>query len=215
MTITVPVKNREGKVVGDLELNPKIFGVPTKTHVIHEAVRAERANRRVAIAHTKTRGEVRGGGKKPWKQKGTGRARHGSSRSPIWIGGGITFGPRSDRNFSLKINKKTKKLACAMALSEKVRAGTLTVLDAFAADAFKTKVVAGMLKSVGLGNAKILLVLPGPDEKTRYSARNIPRVTVLNANNLSITTLLDNPNLLTTRDGIKAIEKIWSPSGTN
>lgn len=215
MSIKVPVKNIEGVTVGELALDPKIFGVAAKTHVLHEAALAERANRRVAIAHTKTRGEVRGGGKKPWKQKGTGRARHGSSRSPIWVGGGVTFGPRSNRNFSVKINKKTRRAAVTMALSEKVKAGTLTVLDAFALNEFKTKIVAKTLSSLGLAHKKTLLVIPGPDAKTRFSARNIPGVMVKNANNLSVVTLLDYPQLLTTKEGIGAIQSLWSHSGTN
>src|SRR3989339_449677 len=112
------VYNIEGKNVGTVELPARLFGVEVKPEVVHQVVVGKQSNKRQVLAHTKTRADVSGGGKKPWKQKGTGRARHGSSRSPIWIGGGVTFGPRKDRNFGVKINKKMARKALAMALSD-------------------------------------------------------------------------------------------------
>ena len=123
------VFRQTGEKIKELELNAKIFGVEVKESVVHQVIVAQMANSREAIAHTKLKSEVRGGGKKPWAQKGTGRARHGSSRSPIWVGGGVTFGPRNIRNFSQKINKKMKTKALFMCLSDKVANNLLTVLD--------------------------------------------------------------------------------------
>src|SRR6185503_8469352 len=125
----VPVYNQKAETVGEVDLNPKIFEVKPSLHLMAEAVRVQQANARKGLAHTKTRGEVSGGGKKPWKQKGTGRARVGSTRSPIWRHGGVTFGPRSNRNWELKINKKAKTKALFMSLSDKAKDGKLIVID--------------------------------------------------------------------------------------
>ncbi|OHA24566.1 MAG: 50S ribosomal protein L4 [Candidatus Taylorbacteria bacterium RIFCSPLOWO2_01_FULL_44_26] len=124
-----PIYNQQGKVTGKITLPESIFGVPWNADLVHEVVRLMNSNSRTAIAHTKTRGEVRGGGKKPWKQKGTGRARHGSSRSPIWVGGGVAHGPRSDKNFERKINKKARTKALLAILSRKFQDGEILFLD--------------------------------------------------------------------------------------
>src|SRR3989344_4577537 len=124
-----PIYNQQGKVTGKITLPESIFGVPWNADLVHEVVRLINSNSRTAIAHTKTRGEVRGGGKKPWKQKGTGRARHGSSRSPIWVGGGVAHGPRSDKNFERKINKKARTKALLAILSRKFQDGEILFLD--------------------------------------------------------------------------------------
>ena len=134
------IYNQKGEQVGEIELSDKIFGVKANEALVHQAVTAQMANERQVLAHTKDRSEVRGGGKKPWRQKGTGRARAGSSRSPIWIGGGVTFGPTKDRNFSQKINKKMKKQATFMALSDKVKSKNLAVLEKLEIAEFKTKI---------------------------------------------------------------------------
>jgi len=127
--ITTQVFDQTGKEIKKIGLNPSMFGVEVKESVVHQVMVAQMANFRVAIAHTKTRGEVRGGGKKPWKQKGTGRARHGSIRSPLWVGGGVTFGPRKERNFAQKVNKKMKRKALFMCLTDKVNDNLFFVLD--------------------------------------------------------------------------------------
>ena len=151
----IKVYNMEGKVVSEREMAPKPFDAKVNEGLVHLAAEAQMANSRVASAHTKTRGEVRGGGKKPWKQKGTGRARHGSIRSPIWVGGGITFGPRSDRNFSKKINRKTKKAALDMVLADKVRGEALIVLDSMIMEDGTTTLMAAMLKMKKIDVAKL------------------------------------------------------------
>lgn len=151
---SISIHNFEGKVVGTRELPAAVFGVPVKPGVIQQAVTAQQANSRVVLAHTKTRGEVRGGGRKPWKQKGTGRARHGSNRSPIWIGGGITFGPRSDRNFFLKINHKVRRRAMLMTLSAKVAEAGLVVVDDVKPVGKKSKQAAQLLVNLKLRPGK-------------------------------------------------------------
>jgi len=140
MALKIKVYNQEALDAGEMQLSPKVFGVKANSALVHQAVVTQMANERKVIAHTKTRNEVRGGGKKPWAQKGTGRARHGSSRSPIWKGGGVTFGPRNDRNFKMRINKKMKQSAMFMVLSDKVASNHLIILDKLAVSEFKTKV---------------------------------------------------------------------------
>lgn len=206
--LTVPLYNCDGKQIGDQAVSPAVFGVAVRPTVLHEAVVAQMANARHAIADTKTRGEVRGGGKKPWKQKGTGRARVGSIRSPLWVGGGITFGPSSARNFSQKINRKKKNLAIRMSLSEKAADGTLVVVDAFDVPEFKTKRVAALLAALPVKAKKRLIILPARDEKMLMSGRNIPGVRSVNAASLSVVDILEAGTLITTTAGITAIEKI-------
>src|SRR3989339_1594785 len=137
--MNLPIYNIEGHETGKISLNPKIFGVKTKSWILHQVIVAQQANSRVNVAHTKTRGEVRGGGKKPWKQKGTGRARHGSIRSPLWRGGGITFGPLNTRNFKIKVNKKAKKKALLMTLTSKAINQKIILLEKLEIDQAKTK----------------------------------------------------------------------------
>src|SRR3990167_5612152 len=144
------VYNQEGKEVGAMELPARLFGVELNPDLVHQVMVAQLANARQILAHTKTRGEVRGGGRKPWKQKHTGRARHGSIRSPIWVGGGIVFGPRKDRNYHQKINKKVAKKALLMALSDKVANDKLVLLDSFKLDQIKTKEALTILRNLQL-----------------------------------------------------------------
>ncbi|MDO8667620.1 MAG: 50S ribosomal protein L4 [bacterium] len=139
MSLKIKIYNQDAEAAGEMELSSKVFGVKVNEALVHQAVVTQMANERKVIAHTKTRSEVRGGGKKPWAQKGTGRARHGSSRSPIWKGGGVTFGPRNDRNFKMRINKKMKQGAMLMVLSDKLASDHLVVLDKFSITEFKTK----------------------------------------------------------------------------
>jgi large subunit ribosomal protein L4 len=144
----VDVYNQEGKTVGNAELSAKVFGLKPNRGLIEQAIVTTLANRRQVLAHTKTKGEVRGGGRKPWKQKGTGRARHGSIRSPQWKGGGVVFGPRKNRNFELKMNVAAKRKALLMSLSDKVANERLIVLDAMKFEGAKTKHFATMLKAL-------------------------------------------------------------------
>lgn len=146
--LTTQVYSQSGEKIKEVELNPAIFNVEAKESVVHQVAVAQMANSRTAIAHTKTRGEVRGGGAKPWRQKGTGRARAGSRRSPIWVGGGITFGPRKDRNFSQKVNKKMKTKALFMCLSDKVNNNLLILLDKLTVSDGKTKEMVAVLKDM-------------------------------------------------------------------
>ncbi|MDD5110424.1 MAG: 50S ribosomal protein L4 [Patescibacteria group bacterium] len=149
------VYNIEGKVVGERELPSEIFGQSMSSGILQQAVTAQAANARQVLAHTKTRGEVRGGGRKPWKQKGTGRARHGSIRSPIWIGGGITFGPRPDRNFHLKINRKVRRQALCISLSAKAQEEAILLVDDLKPLGAKTKLAATLLSSLKLRSKKL------------------------------------------------------------
>ena len=185
----IKVYNLEGKAVSERELAPSVFDVKVNEGLVHLAAESQRANARTASQHTKTRGEVRGGGKKPWKQKGTGRARHGSIRSPIWVGGGITFGPTSNRNWSRKINKKTKKAVMAMALTDKVKGEGLVAVEALAIEDGKTKKMAAVLSKLPV-KRNVLIVLPQSDKMTIRSSRNLQRVKTVSAGDVSLLDLL-------------------------
>lgn len=205
---SVKVYSLEGKAVGTKTLPDEIFGLPVRPEVVQQAVLAQRANARQPIAHTKTRAEVRGGGKKPWRQKGTGRARHGSIRSPLWKGGGVTFGPRNTRNFSLKLNKKVRRQALFMALSDKVAADQLVLLESLQLPAIKTKVMATLLKKLPVG-ASILLVLPGKDESVVKSSRNISGLTPIRGDSLNVIDVLRHQSLLMPTSAIETIVKTF------
>lgn len=207
------VYNQKGEVVGDVELNSKIFEVKPNKHLLAEAVRIQLSNSRQGTAHTKTRGEVAGGGKKPWKQKGTGRARAGSIRSPIWRHGGVTFGPRSNRNWELKINKKAKTQALFMSLSDKASDKQFIVIDQMVMDQPKTKEfvkmfagLQGTLKSIG---KKQLLVTPKKDDKISRSSRNIKSVKLVSANSLNLVDVLTADTILVLKDSLKVIESTY------
>lgn len=204
----VKIYNQSGETVGEEELDPAIFGVKAKDALIHQVVVALQNNARQVLAHTKGRGEVRGGGKKPWQQKGTGRARAGSSRSPIWKGGGVTFGPTKDRNFKQKINKKMKHGVLLMCLSDKAANDQLVVLDKLELAEIKTKKLNEILKKLPLAN-KILLVTAGPDEKLARAGRNLPHLELTRADNLNILDILRAKSLLTTQAGLAAITKFY------
>ncbi len=207
MSLTVHIYNTEGAVVGEQQLDPKVFGVKPNKALIHEVVVAQQSSARDSIAHTKTRGEVRGGGKKPWKQKHTGRARHGSTRSPLWVGGGITFGPRNTRVWSKKVNKKAKRAALRMVLSAKVAEGKLLVIDAWELADYKTKAAATRLKKLPSADHKTLLTLPVIPEKTWKSVANLPKVEVARTDSLNVVDLLRYPFVVTTTDGVAHLTK--------
>lgn len=196
--------NQEGQSIGTVQLPDAIFTVPMNADVVASVIRAQEANARAPIAHTKGRGDVRGGGRKPWRQKGTGRARHASIRSPIWKGGGVAFGPTKERNFAQKINKKVARKALAIALSSKVRDGELIVLEQFQLAAPKTKEAAGVLKNFKL-RGSVLVVTSAKDRTLEQATRNIPRTSVSTAANLNVRDVIASRHILLIRDAISNI----------
>lgn len=220
MAINVNIYNQNAEIVGDKKLANKVFGVKANHDLVHQAMVAQMSNERQVLAHTKDRSEVSGGGKKPWKQKGTGRARAGSSRSPIWIGGGVTFGPRSDRNFKKDINKKMKQKALFMVLSDKIENKKVVVLDKIEMSEFKTKAFSAVLKNfegkvliAKEGESKkrsLLLINDAKDEKVKYSGRNLAGVKVINLSNVNILDLLKYRDLIITAAAIEKMEKQYA-----
>lgn len=211
----IKVYNQSAETVKDLELSAKIFGVKPSNELLHQAVVASQANARQVLAHTKDRSEVSGGGKKPWKQKGTGRARVGSSRSPLWIGGGVTFGPTKNRNFKQKINQKMKQKAMFMALSDKVASQALVVLDNLEFKEYKTKQfnqILNALEKKVLNNDRrdILIINDLKNEKAQYSGRNLVGVKIINLENINLLDILNYKNLLLTEAGIKVLSDRYS-----
>lgn len=209
--MTIPIYNQNAEKTGELEVNPAIFDVKVKPWIIQETIVAQNANARAPVAHTKDRSEVRGGGKKPWKQKGTGRARHGSIRSPLWKGGGVTFGPRNAKNFAKKINKKVKQQALRMALTERARDKTITVLENMSAlmNKGKTKHLATLLKRFDIQNKHVLISLEKGDEQIIRAIRNLPAIKLIAPNSLNVRDVLLGDAILTTVEGIRAIEKTY------
>lgn len=202
----VALYNTNGDQVGDIELNDSVFGVAVNQAVLHDAVVAYQANQRQGTHDTKTRAEVSGGGRKPWRQKGTGRARHGSSRSPIWRGGGIVFGPHP-RDYSIKLPKKVRRLAMRSALSSKVESGNILVLDSLSLDQPKTKDMVRILENLKVAN-KALVVIAGKDSNVVKSARNIPGVKSTAASLLNVYDLLAHQTLVITRDAVSRVEEV-------
>ena len=214
MSIKVKVYNQSAAPVKDLDLSAKVFGLKANADLLHQAVITQQANERQVLAHTKDRSEVKGGGKKPWKQKGTGRARVGSSRSPLWIGGGVTFGPTKDRNFSKKLNKKMKQRAVMMALSDKIAQSSLVVIDTLKMAEFKTKQFNEMVKAFEkevLPARRSLLIINGEkDQKAFYSGRNLKGVNIINPENINIVDLLSSRQVMINEESLKALEAQYS-----
>ncbi|MDP2692533.1 MAG: 50S ribosomal protein L4 [bacterium] len=198
--------NTEGKKSGSIDLSDDVFGFKSKMAVIHQVYLALMANAREPWADTKDKSEIRGGGKKPWKQKGTGRARHGSIRSPIWRGGGITFGPLSIRSYKQKINKKTKKTAVKMCLSDKVTESKFIVVDSLPTDGKTRAIVALRAALPGLGKTTLLLASK-KDEALMRATNNIQRLDLQTASNLNVIDLLHHQYIVTTPEGVKELEK--------
>ncbi len=204
----VNVYNQEGKVTGSVELNPKFFDVKVNPSLVHEAIIAQQANARHPIASTKTRGKVSGGGKKPWRQKGTGRARQGSIRSPQWVGGGITFGPSSERNFGVKINRKVKQKALFMALSDKAAHEGLLVLEAFQPKESKTKFAAELFKALPT-KRRVLAVIPKSDPTLLRMVRNLQNVKLVTVNALNVVDVVNMPTIVFWKDTVPAFETLY------
>jgi large subunit ribosomal protein L4 len=200
---TVDIFNIQKEKVGELDLNDEIFGVEVKGHLLHEVVTWQLACRRAGTACTKTRGEVRGGGRKPWRQKGTGRARVGSSRNPVWRGGGTIFGPRP-RSYAYSVPKKVRRLALKMALSSKLADGQLVVLDSYPDAAPKTKDFVKVLQAFDLNKA--LFVTPGGNRGLELSARNVPGVQVMLPDGLNVYDILKYEHLVLFSPALEAIE---------
>lgn len=200
----VAVYNTRGEQVGEIELKDEVFGQPVNEAVMHEVVVMQLANRRRGTHDTLVRGEVRGGGRKPWRQKGTGRARHGSIRSPIWRGGGTVFGPHP-RDYGYSVPKKVRRLALKSALSAKVNEGRIVVLDDLTIPAPKTREMVEILNN--LKADKALVVTAGADINVEKSARNIPGVKSLAAAHLNVYDILDHPTLVITRDAVAKVEE--------
>lgn len=195
--------NQEAKVIGDMELPEKIFGVKWNPILVHQIVVGMDANRRQVLAHAKGRGEVRGGGKKPWKQKGTGRARHGSIRSPLWKGGGVTFGPTKERNFSQKMNKKAKQQALFSVLSKKLADQEIKVVDDIKIKNAKTKEVSKILKNFfPVKKNGGLIILGGSNTELIRATRNLSFAQISSVNNTGIKDLLLYKNILFFKDAI-------------
>ena len=201
---TVEVYNTNRDLVGQLELGADVFAVPVKPHVMHEVVLYQLAKRRAGTAKTKGRSEISGGGRKPWRQKGTGRARAGTSRSPIWRGGGTIHGPQP-RDYQMRVPKKVRRLALKMALSQKLLDQNLTVLDDLRMERIKTKDFLSMLDRFEISQA--LVVLSQQDEMVERSARNIPHVKVLKSEGLNVYDLFRYRSLLMTREAVARLEE--------
>lgn len=210
--VHVSVYNQEGQVAREMELDPYVFGVAADAALLHFVVTAIMSNRRRSTAHTKTRKEVRGGGKKPWKQKGTGRARHGSTRSPLWRGGGVTFGPRTERNYERKINAKVMKKAMRMSLSAKAEQKKLFLLDSWKLQEAKTKAVLHVLDALHIPlekkHAALLITHEGAHDLIQH-ARNIPSVATAGKENVSVIDLLKYPYVVTTPETIQYLTKVY------
>jgi len=202
----VALLNQTGKNIGDIELSDSVFNVEPNQQVLYEVVKAQRAAMRQGTHKTKGRSEVRGGGRKPWKQKGTGRARAGSTRSPIWVGGGTVFGP-TPRDYSLKVNRKVRRLALKTVLTLKVRDEAFKVLDALSLESIQTKGMVEVLNNLNL-SGKIMIILPEGNENVAKSARNIPGVVVTSVSHASVYEIMNYKNVLTTVDAVKLYEEV-------
>ena len=203
----IDVYNVEGKKVSDVELKENVFGIVPNEEIVHSVLLNFLANQRQGTQSTKTRSEVSGGGRKPWRQKGTGRARQGSIRAPQWLGGGIALGPKP-RSYKYRVNKKERRLAIKSVLSSKVLENQLTVVDKFAFDEIKTKQMVNALENLKV-TGKTLVVLPERDEKVQKSARNIENVKTTLVNTINVYDLLKYTNLVLTLDTVKKLEEVY------
>ncbi len=204
----VKVYDMNGKPVSDLELSDAVFGIEPNAVAMHAAVVNYLANQRQGTQSTLTRTEVSGGGKKPWRQKGTGHARQGSTRAPQWTHGGVALGPKP-RSYSYSLNKKVKRLALLSALSSKCAEGEIVVLDAIRTDEFKTKTIVNMLKALSISE-KALIVLDTPDRKVIKSAANIPGVKTTQVNTLNVYDILNYTKFIVVKDAVAKIEEVYA-----
>ena len=204
---SVSVYNMEGAQVGTIELSDSIFAVPVNEHLVHQAVVAQLANKRQGTQKAKTRSEVRGGGRKPWRQKGTGHARQGSIRAPQWTGGGVVFAP-VPRDYSVKMNRKERLAALKSALTAKVQDNKLIVVDDLKFEAIKTKDMQNVLNN--LKAEKALVVTPAVDQNVVLSARNIPEVQTATVNTINVYDVMKHKTLVLTKDAVASIEEVYA-----
>ena len=204
---SVSVYNMEGKEVGTIELNDAIFGVEVNEHLVHMAVVQHLANMRQGTQKAKTRSEVSGGGRKPWRQKGTGHARQGSTRAPQWKGGGVVFAP-VPRDYSFKVNKKEKRAALKSVLTSKVQDGNLIVLDELKLDGIKTKNFVAVMNNLKV--QKGLVVIAENDTNVVLSARNLPNVNTAAANAINVYDILNAKTVVLTKDAVTKIEEVYA-----
>ena len=204
----VNVYNQLGEVVGDIELNEAIFGIEVNEHVVYEVVKNHLANRRQGTQSAKTRAEVRGGGRKPWRQKGTGRARQGSIRAPQWKGGGVVFAPKP-RSYRYSVPKKVRRLAMRSVLTSKVLEGELRILDALTIDAFSTKKAKEILKNLSL-ETKTMIVLPEGNDMIIKSFANLPKVETVVVDYMNVYDLMRFDNLVIVKDALSKIEEVYA-----
>ncbi len=203
----VSVYNMEGKEVGKMDLNDAVFGVEINEHLVHMAVVQNLANKRQGTQKAKTRAEVSGGGRKPWRQKGTGHARQGSTRSPQWKGGGVVFAP-TPRDYSFKLNKKEKRAALKSVLTSRVQDNKLIVLDELKLDAIKTKDFKKVMDNLKVDKA--MVVIGQQDENVILSARNLPKVNTAVAENINVYDILKGDTLVLTKDAVAKIEEVFA-----
>ncbi|MBZ2175235.1 50S ribosomal protein L4 [Schnuerera sp. xch1] len=204
----VNVHNMLGEQVEEIELNENIFGIDVNHDALHQVVKSQLANKRQGTQSAKTRADVRGGGRKPWRQKGTGRARQGSIRSPQWTGGGVVFAPKP-RDYSFKVPKKVKRLAMKSALSSKVLDNEIIVLDQLSLEEPKTKEMAKILANVNAGK-KVIIVMDKKDINIVKSARNIPNVQTALVNTLNVYDILKSDSFIITKDAVKKVEEVYA-----
>ena len=206
----IKVYNLTGKENGTIDLKEEVFGVKVKPEVVHEVFTALASNQREPWAHTKDRGDVRGGGKKPWKQKGTGRARQGSIRSPLWAGGGVTFGPLNERNYKLKINSKVRRAALKMCLSDRVASAALYVLEDYNFADSKTKLFADFMKKLAAKQKSFLVLTPGKDVKVMRMTSNLKKVDAMRAADLNVYDLLNHQAIIADKAAVAKLEETLS-----
>ncbi len=205
---SIPLYDRTGKTVGDVELSDELFAAPVNVAVLHQVVTAQLAGRRVGTHDTKTRGEVRGGGSKPYRQKGTGRARQGSRTAPHYRGGGAVFGPHP-RSYEQRLPRKMKRLALRGALTAKLGDDQLKVIDTFGLEAIKTRELAGVLRALD-ANGRVLVVAPARDQTLELSARNLPRVEVILADSLNVVDLIDADLVLIEQPALARMQEVYA-----
>ena len=203
----VSVYNMEGKEVGTIEVSDAVFGVEVNEHLVHMAVGQQLANKRQGTQKAKTRSEVSGGGRKPWRQKGTGHARQGSTRAPQWTGGGVVFAP-VPRDYSFKLNRKEKRAALKSALTDRVQTNRLVVVDELKFDEIKTKNFAQVMKNLNVSNG--LVVVNENDEKVMMSAKNIPDVKMALPNTINVYDVMKAGKVVLTKDAVKTIEEVYA-----
>ncbi len=212
MSLKLKIYNQEAEAVKDLELSPTIFAVEPNQELLHQAIVAQASNERQVLAHVKDRSEVSGGGRKPWRQKGTGRARAGSSRSPIWIGGGVTFGPRKERNFTKRINQKMKQKAIFMALSDRIKNNSFAIINRLEFEDYKTKQAVAIInkfeeKVFSTKRRSLLIITDSKDEKLKYSVKNLEQVKLINIASINLLDILAYRYLLITESALETFTK--------